>query len=109
MRETLLGRVGRVAIELICGPEVVGTVDLVKRDGNDPNFWHVLVKTEQGDQRHIIWKDRTVVINSGGLEPMEMPWHRGDRFQVNMRGNGIILELPGAVRLEKDPFHLKQY
>lgn len=108
MKENLLGRIGRAAIELICGPEIKGTVEFVKRDQNVPQFWHVLVKTEQGAQRYVIWKDRTVVINSRGLERMNMPWNKGDRFQANMRGNGILWEGPGAIKLEEDPFNLKQ-
>lgn len=108
MKEGLLERFGRVAREIICGPEIIGNVEFVKRDQNDPEFWHVLVQTDQGDQRHIIWKDRSIVITGSDLANEEIPWRRGDRFQANMRGNGILLEGPGSIKLEKDPFNLNQ-
>lgn len=106
MERDLLSRLGKLAVRVAYGPRVSGGVEAIRRDRNRPRFWHVLVRTDEGDLRHFVEPDRSLVISSRGLEILDSPWKRGDRFVTNIRGTGFA-RMPWS-RLETDPFELKK-
>lgn len=87
---------------VLCGPKVEGTVLLVKRDKNLGRFWHLLIETDEKERRHIIMSDDSLCITNRGLEVVDMPFKRRDRFVTNIRGSGVT-SLPWS-KLERDPF-----
>lgn len=90
------------AARVLCGPKVEGTILLVRRDKNLSRFWHLLIETDEKERRHIVMENRALCITNRGLEVVDMPFKRGDRFEGNIRGTGVT-SLPWS-KLEREPF-----
>ncbi len=100
-----LRNVGKAVSTFVNGPMVYGTVEAVMRDPEVRTTWHILVKTDQGEERHVICSDREILINREGIFSREMPYYRGDRFARTLRGTGVII--PPGSKISRDPFGLK--
>ncbi len=91
------------------GPETTGIVQHALRDKNDPSFWHVLVVTDGGEERHFIFPERSTVIKKTeknlGIVIEEFSARIGDPINIRTRGTGMVL-MPWS-KIERDPFNLK--
>ncbi len=88
MKQELGKRIGELAIRVLVGPKVEGTVSRVLQDPNTPKIFHYLIDTKDGTKKHMMLR---------GLDYIP-----GDHFDINIRGKGIVL-LPGSKTL-RNPF-----
>lgn len=95
---------------VILGPETKGVVEAIKRDSHDPDYWHTLVRTDEGELKHFTSSSRMMIVTKDGTirrkyVDMSMYPKIGDRFNIRTRGAGII-HTPRC-KIEKDPFNLQ--
>lgn len=100
--------IGRGIERVVFGTETRGIVQSVKRDPNEPQILHVLVKTDSGNLRYFMEPHSYTRI---GLNPpsiehgeVEVSISEGERWDRRRWGKGMIL-LPGSPA-ERNPFNL---
>ena len=103
--EGLGNRIGEASARVIFGPRITGSVELVRRDMHERDFWHILVKTDEGSLKHVTLRNTGFAVTDDGLSRVEIDYKRGQRLDIRIRGTGLIQDPLGKV--ERDPFNLK--
>ena len=103
-------RLGEFAQQLVFGPETNGTIEAVLQDTHNIHCWHILVKTDQDEQKEFIEFDGLrIEAGKNGIRPVSVNFteepKRGDPFHIRTRGKGFT---PGLItQIDEDPFHLE--
>jgi hypothetical protein len=92
-RNRLLQRIEEGLIRILIGPQTKGVVQYALRDENEPGLTHLLVITEEGEEKYLRWDTK------------KCPWKPGDDIEVWTRATGHLL-MPWN-KAERDPFNLK--
>ena len=107
-RQQVIGRVGEAITRAVFGPKVEGIVKLVLRDPHNRNYWHVLVETTGGKNRHFTLPHAAICVSQGkGFEIEEMSYRRGQHMEMRTRGTGLVTG-PWS-KIDRDPFNLKSH
>ena len=104
-------RLVELAEEVIFGPKTEGIVEAVKRDSNNPDCWHTLVRTTEGELKHFSnFAGVMIVTKSGTIRhkhvDMSTSPRIGDPYNIRTRGTGVI-HPPGS-KIDRDPFNLQE-
>lgn len=78
--------------DTIFGPETNGTIEAVVDDPNEIGRFYLFVSTPQGKMKRFSLEETTLVYRYGeGLQPVGMPFKRGESISIRARGTDLRL------------------